>query len=247
MPINIPDIKERTKEAVSLFWKTRQQAVLNQQSHGHIDQGGRSAVTAGKNLDGFINLIKTVVVENGLSETDVLINSRLVTLPGFFRPTKNWDILIVHDGLLVAAIELKSQVGPSFGNNFNNRCEEALGTATDLWTAYRESAFGNSSKPFVGYFVLLEDCVGTQSPVKESSPHFPVFPEYSQSSYSKRYALLCEKLVKENLYTSTALLLSPSKEGLEGEYTEPLEICSLNRMIIELAGHIAATAVIANS
>jgi len=26
---------------------------------------------------------------------------------------------------LVAAIEAKSQVGPSFGNNFNNRTEEA--------------------------------------------------------------------------------------------------------------------------
>lgn len=27
----------------------------------------------------------------------------------------------MHEGRLIAAIELKSQVGPSFGNNFNNR------------------------------------------------------------------------------------------------------------------------------
>jgi hypothetical protein len=48
-----------------------------------------------------------------------------VTLPGYFRPTKLWDVLVIHDKRLLAAIELKSQVGPSFGNNFNNRTEEA--------------------------------------------------------------------------------------------------------------------------
>ena len=64
-----------------------------------------------------------------------------VELPGFFRPTKEWDIVVVSDNNLIAAIELKSQIGPSFGNNFNNRTEEALGTAMDIWTAYREGAF----------------------------------------------------------------------------------------------------------
>ena len=43
----------------------------------------------------------------------------------------------VVDGRLLAVIELKSQVGPSFGNNFNNRTEEAIGSAVDFWTAYR--------------------------------------------------------------------------------------------------------------
>jgi hypothetical protein len=53
-------------------------------------------------------------------------------LPGFFRPTKEWDLLAIHDGKLLAVIEAKSQVGPSFGNNFNNRTEEAMGSALDL-------------------------------------------------------------------------------------------------------------------
>jgi hypothetical protein len=63
-------------------------------------------------------------------------------LPGFFRPTKDWDMLVVHEGHLIAAVEFKSQRGPSFGNNFNNRTEEAIGNATDLWTAFREGAYG---------------------------------------------------------------------------------------------------------
>lgn len=46
---------------------------------------------------------------------------------------------------MIAAVELKSQVGPSFGNNCNNRTEEAIGTAHDFWTAYREGAFWNTA------------------------------------------------------------------------------------------------------
>jgi hypothetical protein len=57
---------------------------------------------------------------------------KYVELPGWYRPEKKWDLLIVSDGKLLAGIEFKSQVG-SFGNNYNNRTEEAIGSATDIW------------------------------------------------------------------------------------------------------------------
>jgi hypothetical protein len=79
----------------------------------------------------------------------------------------------VKDGKLIAAIEAKSQVGPSFGNNFNNRTEEAMGSALDLWTAYREGAFHTSPHPFLGYFFLLEDCQASKhDPFVSGSPIF---------------------------------------------------------------------------
>ena len=68
-------------------------------------------------------------------------------LPGYYRPEKKWDLLVVSNNQLVTAIEFKSQVGPSFGNNFNNRVEEAVGSATDIWTAYREKRFGTNPRP----------------------------------------------------------------------------------------------------
>jgi hypothetical protein len=49
------------------------------------------------------------------------------------------------------------QVDPFFGNNFNSRSEEAIGSATDIWVAYREGRFGKKPAPFLGYFFLLED------------------------------------------------------------------------------------------
>ena len=60
---------------------------------------------------------------------------------------KDWDFLIISlANQLIAAIEFKSQVG-SFGNNFNNRTEEALGSAVDLWTAFKEKGFPQTVPP----------------------------------------------------------------------------------------------------
>ncbi len=83
-------------------------------------------------MDGFVRVIELIAVRAGISSEAVYTKKRLLELPGYFRPTKEWDVLIVKDGVLLAAVEAKSQVGPSFGNNFNNRTEEAMGTALDL-------------------------------------------------------------------------------------------------------------------
>src|SRR5471030_2748197 len=86
---------------------------------------------------------------------------RVVLLSGWFaqsyRPEKKWDLIVISNKQLVCVMEFKSQVGPSFGNNFNNRTEEAIGSATDIWAAYREGAFKPSSRPWLGYLMLLEE------------------------------------------------------------------------------------------
>jgi hypothetical protein len=47
---------------------------------------------------------------------------------------------------------------PSFGNNFNNRSEEAIGSASDIWIAYREAIwqipYTVSGFPFSTYQVV---------------------------------------------------------------------------------------------
>lgn len=112
------------------FWGNRAKARQKQIESGKADQGERAGVTAGKNMDGFIALVIDIVKANGLAHATIHQQRAVLTLPGYFRSTKLWDLLVIHKEQLVAAIELKSQVGPSFGNNFNNRTEEAIGTAT---------------------------------------------------------------------------------------------------------------------
>jgi type II restriction enzyme len=166
----------------------------------------------------------------------------LLTLPGYFRPTKLWDLLVINERRLIVAVELKSQVGPSFGNNFNNRTEEAIGTAHDLWTAYREDAFGKNPKPFVGWIMMVEDTEKSRSPVRDGSPHFPVFPEFQGASYLKRYDILCQRLVKEQLYSTAALLTSKRGAAKTGKFGQMSDMTSLKTFVTSIAGHIAAEA-----
>jgi hypothetical protein len=191
-------------------------------------------------MDGFITLIQDVIRGNGLTDAHIMMGRRVLCLPGFFRPAKLWDLLVINRGRLVAALELKSQVGPSFGNNFNNRTEEALGTAVDIWTAYREGAFGEAPRPFVGWLMLVEDAPESRSPVRDTSPHFPTFPEFSSASYLDRYNILCRKLAQERLYTTATVLASARTAVQSGEYTDLSELTSLKTFITAFAGHIAA-------
>jgi len=98
-------------------------------------------------MDGFVLLVRDLLIESGVPASSIFTKTKL-EIPGFYRPEKKWDLLVVSDGNLLASIEFKSQIGPSFGNNYNNRTEEALGNATDLLTAYREGVFKLSNRPW---------------------------------------------------------------------------------------------------
>jgi len=147
----IDNIDKYISEAVEHYWRTRRLQRERQKKRGVNDAGLRSAVTGGAQMDGFIDLFTRLIIESGVKEEFIFYKRRL-ELPGFFRPTKEWDLLVIKDGCLVLAIEAKSQVGPSFGNNFNNRTEEAMGSALDLWTAFREGAFNGGRQHFLDTF-----------------------------------------------------------------------------------------------
>lgn len=242
MAIDLANYQKQAREAVQAFWGNREMARQKQIESGNVDAGERAGVTAGKNMDGFIALVIDIVKANGLDNAEIHRARAVVTLPGYFRPTKLWDLLVINEGRLIAALEFKSQVGPSFGNNFNNRTEEAIGTAHDLWTAYREGAFGKHPRPFVGWLMLLEDAPKSRKPVTDRSPHFPVFKEFAGASYQQRYNILCQRLMQEQLYSSASIITSPREAASDGAYAELDEMTGLKTFVTGLAGHIAAEA-----
>lgn len=237
----LENLGARTREAVARYWRTRLAQRQRQEQTGKLDQGSRGAVTGGAQMDGFIRLFTDLICDAGIAR-ECLFCARMLELPGFFRPTKEWDLVVVKDGTLVAAIEAKSQVGPSFGNNFNNRTEEAMGSALDLWTAYREGAYLASPQPFLGYFFMLEDCPASSHPVGVKEPHFRVFPEFVGSSYARRYELFCRKLILERHYTSAAFITSQVSTGEKGDYLTPAEDLSVERFARTLIGHVVTVA-----
>jgi hypothetical protein len=242
MAIDLANYEKQAREAVQAFWGNREMARQKQIEAGNVDAGERAGVTAGKNMDGFVALIIDLVKSNGLGHADIHQGRAVVTLPGYFRPTKLWDLVVINEGRLIAAVEFKSQVGPSFGNNFNNRTEEAIGTAHDLWTAYREGAFGKQPRPFVGWMMMVEDAPESCRPVTDRSPHFPVFKEFAGASYQKRYNILCQRLMQEQLYSAASIITSPRTASADGAYAELDDMTSLKTFVTSFAGHIAAEA-----
>lgn len=234
-------MEKRLRDAVKQFWNTRETQAQKQGAlSGAKDAGTRSAVTGGAQMNGFINLVRELLCESGLSQAHVFCE-RYVEVPGWYRPEKKWDLLIVADAKLLAAIEFKSQVG-SFGNNYNNRTEEAIGSATDIWAAYREGAFKPSARPWLGYLMLLEEAPASVRPVRAKEPHFKVFPEFKEASYAKRYEILLIKLVRERLYDSACFLMSNATDGPKGKYREPTPELNFENFISSLLAKAIAVA-----
>jgi type II restriction enzyme len=144
-------------------------------------------------MNGFLSLIVDIIRSNGLSHAEIHMNRAMLTLPGYFRPTKLWDILVIHRGELI-----------------------------------------------VGWLMMVEDSPKSRKAVRDTSPHFPVLPEFQSASYLSRYDLLCQKLVKEGLYSSACLLASPREAAITGEFSEISHMTSLKAFITSLAGYIAS-------
>ena len=124
---------------------------------------------------GFCKLVCELLEENGLPTEHIHIDAKL-DLPGYFRASKVWDMLVVQDGRLLAGLEFKSQRGPSFGNNFNNRTEEAIGRRSISGPRTAKVRCEKNPRPWLGWLMLLEDSPGSTTPVSVKESHFPAFP-----------------------------------------------------------------------
>jgi len=69
-----------------------------------------------------------------------------------------------------------------FEANFNNRAEEAIGSALDSGPPSAKRRFGSGVRPWLGYLFLLEDCCrGSLSRRRQRAP-FKVSEEFRNSS-----------------------------------------------------------------
>ena len=205
-PYTDDDMNKKIADAAAFYWRTRKRQAALQKKRGVLDAGTRGQVTGGRHLDGFAKLIQEICIKAGFKRSEVFFD-RAVPVPGYYRPQKNWDVVVLRNGRLIAAIELKSQSG-SFGNNFNNRSEEVLGVSRDFWLAYRERAFGVTEAPWLGYLFFLEDSPSSNRSVALASSPLPPLLVFRDTGYLKRYEILCERLMLERDYTATALLVS---------------------------------------
>lgn len=121
------------------------------------------------------------------------------TLPGYYRPTKQWDLVVYHEDSPIIVVELKSQNGPSYGNNANNRAEEALGSAIDF--ARARAAGLVPGNPWLGYvFVIEDDAFSQRVEGGREHSHYAKDVIFTGWSYIDRVRLLSQRLVEEGHY-----------------------------------------------
>ncbi|OAX51513.1 PaeR7I family type II restriction endonuclease [Rothia kristinae] len=224
------------KAAVLGYWDglSLQQAKQGEAT-GIKDTGNRAAVTGGKQMDAMQEAVAAI----WRNDPDITLEVRTTghnNLPAYFRPAKNWDLVVLYRGSLIAAMEFKSQRGPSFGNNYNNRTEEALGLSADSQMAVERGLFGRL-KPWFGFIMLVERTIGSLSPVKvPKNMPFPVDRIFEGASYIDRYRIFFERMVAEGNYDAAALLTA---EAGGDTYVEPSAGLSLANLEAAIRARIS--------
>ncbi|GAA1725950.1 PaeR7I family type II restriction endonuclease [Nonomuraea bangladeshensis] len=218
------------QRAIESFWSKReaQRALLEDQ--------GKSGGAARAN--GHMGEIEKIVAKEF---RDAGIPAKCIKrgrpyLPGYFRIRKQWDLVVILDGILVAAIEFKSQVG-SVAKNINNRFEEALGTATDTHAAQQKNRPYGDVPPWLGYVFVLQETDETEKKNLETKALFPIDPVFANLSYNERYQEMVKRFIGEEVYHAGWFLTTKVvEEGIV--YNEPLATASAEAFAAQIRGRV---------
>ncbi len=211
MPPDLPDYSEQVVNAVIDYWDVRRSQAERSRSQGVVNPGIRAEVTGGRHLDALQELVVSVFVDAGIPPG--LIDVKKRPIAGYFRRDKSWDIVVMVADRVVGIIELKSMAGDSPGQNYNNRTDEALGQAVDVWKAVEREIIDSPLRPWLGYFMLLEDNDAFNTPVKVRKPVWDPDPVFDTASYAERYVVFFERMVRERLLDSACLVLGKKETG----------------------------------
>lgn len=211
------------EDAIAAYWKAKQQQSALSKIVDAVGAGTAGSVRGGKHFDEIAGLLAKFFLEAGYPVESIRVNkSQGLELPGYYRPQKQWDLVVVHRGVLVAAFEMKALGGPSYGNNYNNRVEEALGSAVDLRRAALAELYPKE-KPWLGYFFIMQDGYGSRRPVSIARGALPADKIWHGTSYQDRFGIFCERLVAEQLYDAACYVTSSAETPSPTELVESLD------------------------
>ena len=145
---------------------------------------------------------------------------------------KSWDIVCRDPrGHPRICIEFKSQVG-SYGNNENNRYEEALGSGLDVRAHYGREAV-------LGFFLVICDEPATRSITKKRLEEMD--PVFSQTSHIDRRIIFAERIVQYQLleaplYDAACVLLVRRDGTVEHPENSDLWLVNFPDKLVRAAG-----------
>lgn len=185
--------------------------------------------TKDKHLDALINVMVADLVKGGIDSDSIVVSPSGVigykpdsTVPGWFRPTKNWDIVLYHGDELMGVIELKT-LTKSVAKNVNNRVEESIGSPFDLTTASIEGLIGKLvRKPIKGYVMVIpsnDETEKVQFYNKSNNPasRFEVDAAFEGQTKATLFTVSGKRLLQKGIYDAVWVV----KQTDDGKVIEP--------------------------
>jgi hypothetical protein len=208
--------------AVDYFWSKRDEQIAR------LPDGGRSGGAARGNghMRGIERLVMSICLDAGVERGE--IKTGAPTLPGYFRAAKQWDLVVTHKRSLIAAIEFKSQVG-SVGKNYNNRFEEALGSAVDVRAAHERNGTFGAVAPWLGYVFVLQESAETEQRLRRPAAIFPSDTVFEGLSYNQRYQVMIARLLETDTYQAAWFLTTKRADDGTASTAEPLAMASFTQ------------------
>jgi hypothetical protein len=216
--------REDFELAVAAYWdKKRSQFELSKIAEA-VGAGTAGSVRGGKHFDAVAGLLSKFFLEAGFPVESIAVKGNDIILPGFYRPTKQWDVVVSYEDTLVAAFEMKALGGPSFSKNYNNRIEEAIGTAADTRRANLANMFPGE-EPWLGYFFIVEDAPKSRDKPKRRvrRGRFDVEDVWDHLSYQERCSVSFRRLLAEKLYDAALCVASSEAEKTPIEFDDRLD------------------------
>ena len=177
----------------------RREQMEKSQGGGRAQEGSRSAVTGGAHLDGLNAPVAAEIEATGASGLELRTNRR-ATLPGYYHPSKAWDLVVLQHGSPVLAMEYKSMKG-SESKNLNNRADEIFGMAEDLRQAGLNGQLpSNLRRAYIFVMGLTPTStarVGIPRSLRGADP------EFDERSYFERAVIMCRRMRESGLFHMT--------------------------------------------
>ncbi|WP_370935342.1 Shedu anti-phage system protein SduA domain-containing protein [Amycolatopsis sp. cg13] len=221
-------------EALASFWAKR--ALLGRLVPPTVPKPG-SRILSGPPDRELVNLVVEELVRAGLDRSAIR-TGEVMSLPGAYNPApREWDLLVVEDGIPVAAVGFRADDGESVGKNFNYRVKEVLGDAVNLGRPYEPEAL-TAFKPCLALLFVTEDCASMTAGVRVANASFGNefgFPECA--SYEDMYGIVFERLIQDGRYDAICYLASTASD--EPKVREPREEMSFGRFARSIADRVA--------
>lgn len=217
------------------FWKHRGASSARLAAAGRSNTGAQARDA--RHMQSMSAFVRQMFVDAGLAEGDVMLDG---VIPGYFRRSKNWDVVAMHRGHLVGVVELKSQE-TSPGNNANNRIEEAIGSAVDAMAVQDlTGAFGNLGV-WAAWCMTFNAHCESGKPIgrpRGTASRFSFDPAFLPMTYASQYATAIERFIAQNIYQAGWMLTTWLNSDQTVGYDEPIPTATAATLRVQIEARV---------